>query len=99
MSIVSINSKKAKLMIEKDEFDLIIDLRTKELYENYNIKGSINIPFNEIGDKMNFLKEYKNKKILLYCEVGKTSKSASKVLAINGFSKIYNLSQGLKGYK
>lgn len=99
MNITSLNSNKVKLMIEENQFDLIIDLRTEENYDKGHLQGAINIPINQIPDKMDFLSYYKNKKILLYCGIGSQSKSACKVLALNGFEYLYSLYKGIKDYK
>ena len=98
MKIRYLLAKKADEMLDNNEFDLIIDLRDRESYEEINIDNSINIPMNEIGDKMEFLNDYKEKKILLYCGIGRKSSSTSKVLAIYGFKKIYTLKDGLNDY-
>ena len=86
-------------MIDNSQFDLIIDLRTRENYLNGHLPGAINIPINELTDKVDFLNQYKNKDIILYCAVGSQSRSVCKVLALNGFNKLYSLSRGIKDYK
>ncbi len=99
MGLVSISAKKVKEMIDNDEFDLIIDLRNKENYEKSHLTNSINIPINEITDMLNYLEKYKERSILLYCGIGHQSKTVGKVLVLNGFSKIYTLSNGINDYK
>lgn len=98
MKIMSLEAKKVKNMIDENQFDLIIDLRNEENYLNGHLPGSINILINEIPDNIEFLEGYKNKKILLYCGIGSQSKSACKVLALNGFSDLCSLSRGIKEY-
>ena len=99
MGVVSLKAYKVKEMVDSNKFDLIIDLRTKENYETGHLPKAINIPLNEITDKMEFLEPYKNKKIILYCGIGAQSRSAAKVLALNGFETVYSLSNGIKDYK
>lgn len=99
MSITNLNSNRVKLMIEENQFDLIIDLRTEDNYEKGHLYGAINIPINQIPDEMDFLSNYKDKKILLYCGIGSQSKSTCKVLAVNGFEHLYSLYKGIKEYK
>ncbi len=99
MSIISISGQKAKKMIDNNEFDLIIDVRDEEAYEEQRIAGAINIPMNEINDKIEFLEKYNSRKILIYCYEGYKSTAAAKILAIYGFKKIYTLNKGIDGYK
>ncbi len=98
MKITTLQAKQVKKMIDNYEFDLIIDLRTEDNYLKGHIPGAINIPINEITDKVEFLNEYKDKHVILYCGIGSQSKSACKVLALNGFDKLYNLANGMKTY-
>ncbi|WP_195937747.1 rhodanese-like domain-containing protein [Romboutsia sp. 1001713B170131_170501_G6] len=99
MSIYILDSERIKSMIDNNEFDLIIDIRNEEYYLNGHLPKAINIPMNEINDKIDFLADYKDKKILLYCGIGSQSKAACKVLSINGFNKLYSLFGGIKDYK
>ncbi|RDY23995.1 rhodanese-like domain-containing protein [Romboutsia maritimum] len=99
MTVIKIKSSKLKEMIENKKIDLIIDLRSVENYSKEHIPGAINIPINEIPDKLEFLEKYKDKNIVLYCGIGSQSLSAGKVLLLNGFKNIYSLSNGIKDYK
>ena len=98
MGIYIINSKKVKEMLQKEEFELIIDLREKEHYDKGHLKNAINIPINHITDNLDYLNEYKNAKILLYCGIGSQSKSTAKVLVLNGYEQVYSLANGIKSY-
>lgn len=99
MGITILDSKQVKEMIDKNEFELVIDIRNNENYLNGHLQSAINIPMNEITDNLAFLEKYKNKKILLYCGIGSQSKTTCKVLSLNGFEKLYSLHKGIKSYK
>ena len=45
-----------------------------------------------------FLKENKDKPILVYCKAGHKSALACEMLEEEGFTKLYNLGQGILGY-
>ncbi len=45
------------------------------------------------------LKENKDRPILVYCKAGHKSALACQMLEEEGFTKLYNLGQGLLGYK
>ncbi len=59
----------------------IIDVRTPEEFMGGHVAGSINIPLNEIPDKLDELKEMEN--IVLCCASGNRSGRASMFLKQN----------------
>ena len=74
-----------KLMKEKEY--IIIDVRTKEEYEDSHIVGSINIPYDEIDENITL---DKNKNIFVYCKSGNRSAIAYKTLNSLGYT-VYDL--------
>ncbi len=71
-----------------EEGALIVDVRTKEEYEQGHIPGSLNIPLDEIGKAMEWLQ--KDVPVVLVCASGNRSSHAVMVLKANGFEKVYN---------
>lgn len=67
---------------------VIVDVRTPGEYAGGNIKGSLNIPLNELSAKLNKLN--KNKPIITCCASGMRSASAKGVLKSKGFTEVYN---------
>lgn len=61
---ITIDEVRAALEKNKDNV-IIVDTRSKEDYERNHIKGSINIPFNEISQRANELP--RDKMIVTYC--------------------------------
>jgi NADPH-dependent 2,4-dienoyl-CoA reductase/sulfur reductase-like enzyme/rhodanese-related sulfurtransferase len=75
----------------------LVDVRSKEMFKDYHIKGSINIPLVELAKKAKKLD--KNKKVILVCNRGKTGYNVSRILMQQGFKDVYNLSGGLMLYQ
>jgi rhodanese-related sulfurtransferase len=71
-----------------EEGALIVDVRTKEEYEQGHIPGSLNIPLDGIGKAMEWLQ--KDVPTVLVCASGSRSAHAVMVLKANGFEKVYN---------
>ena len=65
----------------------IVDVRTKEEYDEGHVKGSINIPYDEIDEDVELEKE---KTILVYCQSGIRSKVAYDKLKTLGY-EVYDL--------
>ncbi len=78
---------------------IILDVRTKK--ENYfgAIENSINIPIDEIRERISELEAYKNKKIIIHCATGYRSYIVTKFLKNLGFENVSNLSGGYYFYK
>lgn len=66
----------------------IVDVRSKGEFANGHIKGSINIPVQELTANLKKLK--KDKPVITCCASGMRSASAKNILKDNGFSEVYN---------
>ena len=66
---------------------IILDVRTKEEYDEAHLVDAINIPYDEIDEKINLDKE---KTILVYCRSGNRSAIAYNVLEGLGY-KAYDM--------
>lgn len=75
---------------------IIIDSRTKEEFGFGYIEGAINIPVDELRNRLTEIP--KDKKIIVYCAVGLRGYLSSRILLQNGYTNVYNLSGGYKTY-
>lgn len=66
----------------------IVDVRTRGEFSSGHIKGSINIPLNELSVHAKKLKQ--NKPIIVCCASGMRSASAKSTLSSMGFTDVYN---------
>lgn len=66
----------------------IIDVRTKQEFQNGHIKGSINIPLQNLSNNLSKIK--KDKPVITCCASGMRSASAKSILKSKGFSEVYN---------
>lgn len=73
---------------EVDNGAVIVDVRTKDEYSGGHIKGSINIPLNELNSGSKKLS--KNKMIITCCASGMRSSAARSLLRKKGFEKVHN---------
>ncbi|MEA1918752.1 MAG: rhodanese-like domain-containing protein [Campylobacterota bacterium] len=78
---------------------IVVDVRTPEEHaKDGKIKGSILMPLSTLGNNINQLQAYKDKKILLYCRSGTRSITASRIVAAAGY-KAYNVDGGMNAWK
>ncbi len=80
--------------LEKDA--VILDVRSPLEREMGYITGSVNIPVDDLRDRLVELD--KSKKIIVYCAVGIRGYVASRILMQNGFENVYNLMGGYTTY-
>ncbi len=68
---------------------IVLDVRSKGEYSGGHIKGSMNIPVDQLSSNLSKLKE-KNKPIITCCASGMRSASAKSILKSNGYTEVYN---------
>ena len=73
--------------LEKDHFDVIIDVREQDEFEEGHVKGAINIPLSEV----NTYEENKDKHIAVYCFSGRRAGLACDILQKKGYQDITNI--------
>ncbi len=66
----------------------IIDVRTKAEYQQGHIRGSVNIPLNNLSN--HYSKLNKSKPIITCCASGVRSAQAKSILKANGFAEVHN---------
>lgn len=81
-------------LIEKNHV-VVIDVREPNEIKNKEFPNSINIPINNISEKIQEIVPDKEQPILVYCSSGSRSIFACQILADYGYNKVYNLQGGL----
>ncbi len=80
---------------------VLLDVRTKEEFNgtaspNYGtLKNAINIPIQQLENRVAELDKYKGREILVFCSHSHRSPRASHLLTQKGFTKVVNLSGGM----
>ena len=98
MTVNIITAKQTQQMLQNGRFGLVVDLRDRDEFLQGHLRGAINIPVNQILDRIGEIKKYQMANVLLYCEHGMKSISAGKVLILNGFTRVYSLDKGIDFY-
>ena len=80
---------------------VLLDVRTKEEFEGTShpehgtIKNAINIPIQQLEQRIDELSKFREKEIIVYCSHSKRSPRASQLLVDRGFRNITNLAGGM----
>jgi len=72
--------------------DILIDVRRSDEFSKGKIPGAINIPLDEIRNRLQEIPTTKT--IYIYCEAGLRGYLAQRILRQNGFENVLNLSGG-----
>lgn len=67
---------------------VIIDVRTPGEFASGHVKGSVNIPLDQISSKVESLRKHKN--IIVCCRSGNRSGQAKRILNAKGFTNVEN---------
>jgi rhodanese-related sulfurtransferase len=68
---------------------IILDVRSKGEFASGHIKGSLNIPVDQLANNLHKFKD-KNKPVITCCASGIRSASAKTILKSNGYEEVYN---------
>ena len=92
--------KKLREMYDKKEDFIILDARNDYEYKIGKFKNSTTskITFREFKKVPEQLKEYKNKKIVMYCTGGVRCEKASAYMIKKGFRNVFQLEGGILNY-
>lgn len=79
------------------ENKFLLDVRTSDEFALGTLPGAVNIPLDELRDRLTELPE--DRMIYTFCAVGLRGYLAYRILIQHGFEKVRNLSGGLKTYR
>lgn len=83
----------AKLDLSKS---IIVDVRTPMEFSLGSIEGAVNIPVDDLRNRLNEIP--KEKEVYILCQVGLRGYVATRILMQNGYAIVKNLSGGYKTY-
>ena len=86
-----ISMKEAVSIMETEDNYIILDVRTKEEYQEKHIPGAVNLPNETISTADIPELPVKEQLILVYCRSGNRSKQAAKKLAALGYTNIIEI--------
>jgi len=79
------------------ETGIILDVRNLGEYEKGHVKGSVNIPVDELRLRLGELQ--KDKEFFVHCAVGFRAHLAVRILKENGFASVWNITGGYTSMK
>ncbi|SCY96478.1 rhodanese-like domain-containing protein [Flavobacterium caeni] len=82
------NNSNEKLVSIVKEGAFLVDVRSPGEFAGGNVKGSVNIPLDQLQNQLSKFKDKKN--IIVFCRSGNRSSQAKSILERNGFNNVTN---------
>jgi phage shock protein E len=81
----------AQRMEKKDADLLVIDVRTPEEFAAGHLPGALNIPHDQLPNRLAEIAGAKSKDVVVYCRSGRRAAIAQETLASQGFKSVKHL--------
>ncbi|MSQ60396.1 MAG: rhodanese-like domain-containing protein [Betaproteobacteria bacterium] len=78
---------------------VVVDVREPAEFKSAHVANSRNIPFGELESKLKELEKFKDRPILLLCQAGNRSATATGTLKKAGFMDVAALAGGLAAWQ
>ncbi len=95
--VKNISAKQAKDLIDNDKDVYILDVRTKDEYNEVHLKDAHLIPLQELEQNINNIP--RDKKVVVHCAAGKRSAKACELLKDKGLKELYNVEGGIRKWE
>jgi len=95
----SISREELAQRIEAGRAPLILDVRTAEEYAAGHIPGAVNIPVDELADRLGEVKAGKGDEIVVHCKSGRRAAMAEEMLVGAGYTGVRDLGGHMQGWQ
>jgi rhodanese-related sulfurtransferase len=77
---------------------IVLDVRSDAEFASGHIVDTKHIPLDQLAERLNELKKYQDKPILVSCQSGMRTTKACDILRKAAFTQVYNLQGGLSAW-
>jgi rhodanese-related sulfurtransferase len=96
--VPSLTAAEAVTLINRNNA-VVLDVRDDTEFANGHIADAIHIPVADLESRLNELKKYKTKPVLVNCQRGARSAKACEILRKAEFTQVHNLQGGLDAWQ
>ncbi|QWF71024.1 rhodanese-like domain-containing protein [Methylomonas paludis] len=82
-----------------DENSLIVDVRDPQEFIKSHIEDAQNIPLAKLEEQLPKLGKHKSHPLIVVCQTGARSATASKTLSKAGFEQVFNMAGGMQSWE
>jgi rhodanese-related sulfurtransferase len=77
---------------------VVLDVRTPAEFAEGHVPGAINVPHDEVAQRLDELAPLRDKDVVVYCKSGRRAGLALKVLGEHGYTRLAHLSGDMQGW-
>lgn len=85
----------ARKIIKENPLAILLDVRSKQEYDEYHLEGALCIPNYELINNISKLTINKQQTIICYCQSGARSKKAISILRKMGYENLFEIDGGI----
>jgi len=89
----SSNGSNQKLSKKINSGALVIDVRSVDEFSSGHVDGALNIPYDQLQERLAELGSDLEREIILYCRSGRRAEFAKRILEENGFKNVSNVGE------
>ena len=85
----------AKELMQENPSTILLDVRSKQEYDEYHLEGALCIPLYELPIKIENIIENKQQVMIVYCQSCMRSQKAVQILERMGYENLYQIEGGI----
>lgn len=93
----TVDVREGKAMNEQGA--LLLDVREPGEYEAGHAPGSTLIPLAQLKDRLQEIRAYESRPVVVICHSGRRSAQAAEILGQAGFARVYSVQGGMTAWK
>lgn len=97
--IPCIQPEEVKKTMDSRENFILLDVRTPGEFSRGKLAGSINLPVNEVSEKVESIIPDKTSLVYVYCLSGSRSATAVEIMLNLGYSNVFDMPHGLLAWR
>jgi phage shock protein E len=97
--VTSVNAATLSERLDSADAPVILDVRTLEEYSSGHVPGAINVPYDQVADRVEEFAAFRDADVVVYCQSGKRASMAAADLKAAGFSRVLDLEGHMQGWK
>jgi rhodanese-related sulfurtransferase len=94
----SVSAQQLVDMVNKSNA-LVLDVREKKEYDAGHIVDAVNVPYASLESRLDELKKYQERPIVVACRMGQHSGAAGTLLRKKGFPHVHRLTGGIAEWR
>jgi rhodanese-related sulfurtransferase len=78
---------------------VVIDIRDRKEYQAGHIVGAVNVPYANLASRLDELKKYQSRPLVVACKMGQHAGAAGTLLRKSGFENVARLTGGMAEWR